>query len=236
MIERPGKIVAIGLNYMDHVRESGMPSRRPSRSCSRSSRRRVIGDGEEIRIPRELTERVDWEVELAVVIDREARNVSEADALVLRPRLHGRQRRLGARPAVRRRAVGAGEEPGHVLPARLRAGRRSTTRRTSSSTTHVNGELVQDSNTSEMIFGVAELISFCSHSFTLEPGDVILTGTPWGCRRVHGPEALAARTATWSSARSRASACCATRWWRSDEGPSPAIGRGGRRACSARAC
>jgi 5-carboxymethyl-2-hydroxymuconate isomerase len=47
--------------------------------------------------------------------------------------------------------------------------------------TRVNGELMQDSNTSEMIFGVAELISFCSRSFTMRPGDVLLTGTPWGC-------------------------------------------------------
>ena len=50
---------------------------------------------------------------------------------------------------------------------------------------------MQDSNTSEMIFGVAELISFCSHNFTLEPGDVILTGTPWGCGEFMEPEALA---------------------------------------------
>ena len=47
--------------------------------------------------------------------------------------------------------------------------------------TRVNGETVQDSTTAEMVFGVAELISFCSHSFTLLPGDVLLTGTPWGC-------------------------------------------------------
>ena len=47
--------------------------------------------------------------------------------------------------------------------------------------TRVNGELVQNSSTADMIFGVAELLSFCSHSFTLEPGDVLLTGTPWGC-------------------------------------------------------
>ena len=47
---------------------------------------------------------------------------------------------------------------------------------------------MQDSNTAEMIFGVAELISFCSHSFTLEPGDVILTGTPWGCGEFMEPK------------------------------------------------
>ncbi len=54
--------------------------------------------------------------------------------------------------------------------------------------TRVNGEVMQDSNTNEMIFGVAELISFCSHSFTLEPGDVMLTGTPWGCGEFMEPK------------------------------------------------
>ena len=68
-----------------------------------------------------------------------------------------------------------------------------------------------------MIFGVAELISFCSHSFTLEPGDVILTGTPWGCGEFMDPKRRS-RTATSSSARSRGSGCCATRWSRY-EGP-----------------
>ena len=57
--------------------------------------------------------------------------------------------------------------------------------------TRVNGEVVQDSNTSEMIFGVAELISFCSQNFVLDAGDVILTGTPWGCGEFMEPEALA---------------------------------------------
>jgi 5-carboxymethyl-2-hydroxymuconate isomerase len=54
--------------------------------------------------------------------------------------------------------------------------------------TRVNGETMQDSNTSQMIFGVAELISFCSHSFTLEPGDLILTGTPWGVGEFMDPK------------------------------------------------
>jgi 5-carboxymethyl-2-hydroxymuconate isomerase len=45
----------------------------------------------------------------------------------------------------------------------------------------VDGETVQDSSTAEMVFGVAELLSYCSRSFSLEPGDVVLTGTPWGC-------------------------------------------------------
>ncbi len=47
--------------------------------------------------------------------------------------------------------------------------------------TAVNARTVQDSSTSEMVFGVAELLSYCSRSITLDPGDVLLTGTPWGC-------------------------------------------------------
>jgi 2-keto-4-pentenoate hydratase/2-oxohepta-3-ene-1,7-dioic acid hydratase in catechol pathway len=47
--------------------------------------------------------------------------------------------------------------------------------------TRVNGEVVQEASTSEMVFGVAEIVSYCSRTFTLEAGDVILTGTPWGC-------------------------------------------------------
>ena len=54
--------------------------------------------------------------------------------------------------------------------------------------TRVNGETVQDSSTDEMVFGVAELLAFCSRSFTLEPGDVVLTGTPWGCGEFMDPQ------------------------------------------------
>ena len=78
MIERPGKIVAIGLNYMDHAKESGTePPKRPLIFAKFPTA--VINHEETIRIPRALTERVDWEVELAVVMGREASRVSEKD-------------------------------------------------------------------------------------------------------------------------------------------------------------
>ena len=54
-------------------------------------------------------------------------------------------------------------------------------------TTTVNGETVQDSSTAEMVFGVAELLAFCSRSFPLMPGDLLLTGTPWGCGEFMDP-------------------------------------------------
>jgi len=178
MIQRPGKIVAIGLNYMDHVRESKMePPKRPLVFTKFTTS--IIGDGDEIRIPRGLTERVDWEVELAAIIGETARNVSEADALsrvsgyTIANDVSARDLQFADVQWVRAKSLDTFCPLGSELvqlddPQSLRL------------TTKVNGELVQDSNTSEMIFGVAELISFCSHSFTLEPGDVILTGTPPG--------------------------------------------------------
>jgi 2-keto-4-pentenoate hydratase/2-oxohepta-3-ene-1,7-dioic acid hydratase in catechol pathway len=180
------KIVAIGLNYMDHVRESGMePPAKPLVFCKFTTS--LIGDGDEIRIPGGLTERVDWEVELAVVIDKEARNVSEADALsyvrgyTVANDVSARDLQFADVQWVRAKSLDTFCPLGSELvqvdePQRLKL------------TTKVNGELMQDSNTSEMIFGVAELISFCSHSFTLEPGDVILTGTPWGCGEFMDPK------------------------------------------------
>jgi 5-carboxymethyl-2-hydroxymuconate isomerase len=186
VIEKPGKIVAIGLNYMDHVRESGAePPARPLVFTKFTTS--LIGDGDEIRIPKGLTERVDWEVELAAVIGREARNVSLDDALsyvrgyTVANDVSARDLQFADGQWVRAKSLDTFCPLGSELvqvdePQNLKL------------TTKVNGELVQDSNTSEMIFGVAELISFCSHSFTLEAGDVILTGTPWGCGEFMEPK------------------------------------------------
>jgi len=186
VIENPGKIVAIGLNYMDHVRESGAePPAKPLVFTKFTTS--LIGDGEEIRIPKGLTERVDWEVELAVVIDRDARNVSEADALsyvrgyTVANDVSARDLQFADVQWVRAKSLDTFCPLGPKVvelddPQNLKL------------QTRVNGEVMQDSNTNEMIFGVAELISFCSHSFALEPGDVVLTGTPWGCGEFMEPK------------------------------------------------
>ena len=186
MIERPGKIVAIGLNYMDHVRESGAePPKQPLVFCKFTTS--LIGDGEEIKIPRSLTARVDWEVELAAIIGKTARNVSVEDALsyvggyTVANDVSARDLQFADVQWVRAKSLDTFCPIGPKVvqlddPQNLKL------------ITRVNGETVQDSNTSEMIFGVAELISFCSHSFTLEEGDMILTGTPWGCGEFMDPK------------------------------------------------
>ena len=184
---RPGKIVAIGLNYMDHVRETGMalPERPLVFTKFTTS---VIGDGDAIEIDRSVAERVDWEVELAVVVGRAMRNVEAADAL---DHVHGyavandvsaRDVQFADGQWVRGKSLDTFCPLGPPVPAAEIADPQALGLRT-----RVNGETVQDSTTAEMIFGVAELLAFCSRSFTLEPGDVVLTGTPWGCGEFMDP-------------------------------------------------
>lgn len=179
---RPGKIVAIGLNYRDHARESGMelPERPLVFTKFTTS---VIGDGDAIVIDRSVTERVDWEVELAVVVGRTMHRVAADDALdhvlgyTVANDVSARDVQFGDGQWVRGKSLDTFCPLGpRVVPAAEIADPQTLALRT-----RVNGETVQDSTTAEMIFGVAELLSFCSHSFTLEPGDLILTGTPWGC-------------------------------------------------------
>jgi len=185
--DRPGKIVAVGLNYMDHVRETGMEKpERPLLFTKFTSS--VIGDGDPIEIDARRTERVDWEVELAVVIGRLMRDVDAADALehvfgyAVANDVSARDVQFADGQWVRGKSFDSFCPLGGVVPAdrvpdpqvlRLR--------------TRVNGEIVQDSNTSEMVFGVAELLEFCASCFTLDPGDVVLTGTPWGCGEFMDP-------------------------------------------------
>lgn len=185
---RPGKIVAIGLNYMDHVREAGMTA--PERPLVFTKfTTSAIGDGEPIVIDRALTERVDWEVELAVVVGRAMRRVAVADALdhvlgyTVANDVSARDLQFGDGQWVRGKSldtfcpIGPVVVPASEIPDPQALGLR----------TRVNGETVQDSSTAEMVFPVAELLSFCSRSFTLAPGDVVLTGTPWGCGEFMDP-------------------------------------------------
>jgi 5-carboxymethyl-2-hydroxymuconate isomerase len=178
----PGKIIAIGRNYAEHAQETGsdLPTAPLIFAKLPSS---VIGPGETITWRESVTKEVDWEVELAVVIGRRARNVSEEDALKhvygytvandvsardLQLRIDSQWTRgksldtfCPVGPALILRS--AIEDPNNL-----------------NLWTTVNGEKVQDSNTRHMIFNVPHLISYCSHMFTLEPGDMILTGTPEG--------------------------------------------------------
>lgn len=179
---RPATIVAIGLNYLDHIRETGME--RPVRPLVFSKlRSSVIGPEEPIRIPTAITHEVDWEVELAVVVGSEARDVSEEEALehvfgyTAANDVSARDLQFSDGQWIRGKSLDTfcPLGPAVVTPEEFGDPQRAGLR------TRVNGETLQDSDTAEMLFGVRELIAFCSRSFTLLPGDVLLTGTPWGC-------------------------------------------------------
>jgi 2-keto-4-pentenoate hydratase/2-oxohepta-3-ene-1,7-dioic acid hydratase in catechol pathway len=185
---RPGKIVCVGLNYLDHIRESGAePPAEPLIFAKFPSA--VIRSGDPIPIDDELTKRVDWEVELAVVIGRTARRVDAADALdyvrgyTVANDVSARDLQFGDGQWVRGKSLDGfcPLGPEVVTPDEIPDPQALSLRTT------VNGEVMQDSSTSKMVFGVAELIAFCSRSFTLEPGDVLLTGTPWGCGEFMDP-------------------------------------------------
>jgi 2-keto-4-pentenoate hydratase/2-oxohepta-3-ene-1,7-dioic acid hydratase in catechol pathway len=178
----PRQIVAIGLNYHDHIRETGMETpERPLVFAKFPSS--VAGPADEIVADEGLTSQVDWEVELGVVVGRTMRGVATEDALD-----HVLGYTIGNDVSARDVQFSDGQwtraksfdtfcplGPAIVTPDEVGDPQALALH------TRVNGEVVQDSSTAEMIFGVAELLSFCSRSFTLERGDVILTGTPWGC-------------------------------------------------------
>jgi 2-keto-4-pentenoate hydratase/2-oxohepta-3-ene-1,7-dioic acid hydratase in catechol pathway len=186
---RPPKVVAIGLNYADHIRETGMA--RPERPLIFAKfPSSVVGPTDAIVIDPALTERVDWEVELGVVVGRRMRDVAASVALdhvlgyTVGNDVSARDVQFAEGQWVRGKSfdtfcpIGPVVVTADEIPDPQALALR----------TRVNGEVVQDSNTSEMLFGVAELLAYCSRSFTLERGDLLLTGTPWGCGEFQEPK------------------------------------------------
>jgi 2,4-didehydro-3-deoxy-L-rhamnonate hydrolase len=177
---RPGKIIAIGLNYRDHAAESGvaLPSEPILFAKYANS---IVGPGEPIVVPA-ATDEPDYEAELGVVIGQRARNISTAESLAYVAGytcvndVSARDLQLRTSQWTRGKAIDtflpcgpwlvtAEEVPDpQRLPIRCR----------------LNGELMQDSSTAQMIWGVADLVSLLSQTITLEPGDLLATGTPPG--------------------------------------------------------
>ena len=169
-VPEPGTIYAIGLNYAKHIEETGnKPPETPIVFVK--VRGSVSPPGGPIRCP-EVVRRLDYEGELTIVIGAGG----EIAGLLRRRRRH-RPGSAGARAA-----VDARQGRGHVLPVRAvghdrRRGSRPGRPRLR---TWVNGELRQDSSTADLIFGCEELVDFIAQTCTLQPGDLILTGTPSG--------------------------------------------------------
>ncbi len=192
-IADPGKIVAVGLNYVDHAAESGqvLPTEPLVFTKFSSS---IIGPGEVITWDTALTQAVDFEAELAVVIGRQARSITEADALsyifgyTCLNDVSARDLQFGDGQWVRGKSLDTFCPMGPVIvtadevpdPQALAIGCR------------VGDATMQEASTRDMIFGVAELVARLSRSFTLEAGDVIATGTPPGVGYFRDPQRLLA--------------------------------------------
>lgn len=186
----PGKILCAGANYYDHMAEMGFPGVKKETQrlffFFKPPRNAVVGPGASITMPRG-TQKYDWEIELAAVIGKTARYVTADKALD-----HIAGYTIGIDMSARDfnqapdqfykldwvagKATDGGCPLGPwIVPAEAFPDPQNIALRLS-----VNGETKQDSNTSQMIFSIAEQIARASEIMTLDPGDVILTGTPAG--------------------------------------------------------
>lgn len=181
-VARPRKIVCIGLNYHDHARESGMEIPKEPILFLKATNT-VIGPNDDVLIPRH-SQKTDWEVELGVIIGKEARylgsldeaaaciggyciahDVSEREFQLERGGQWSKGKSCDTFNPLGPWLATPDEIPG-VTSAAMKL--------------WVNGELRQNGNTGTMIFGPAHLIHYISQFMTLEPGDLISTGTPPG--------------------------------------------------------
>lgn len=186
-VPRPGKIVCVGLNYRDHAAETGKPVPTEPVLFAKFANS-VVPDGATVAIPA-ATQEVDWEAELGVVIGRRASRVSPGEALdhvagyTCLNDLSARDLQRSGGQWTRGKAIDGFLPMGPCLVTAAAVPDPSAL----AISCTVNGEVVQDSSTKEMVFGVAELVSIISQTMTLEPGDCIATGTPPGVGMARTP-------------------------------------------------
>lgn len=184
-----GKIIGIALNYHEHAVETGSrPTTEPHLFLKATSA--LCGANDPLLMPQGGT-KLDWEVELGIVIGRTATNVAEADATGFIAGYcllddaserafqieHGGQQHTKGKSAASFCPLGPWLLPATALPDPQNI----------KLWTAIDGQRMQDGTTAAMIYGVAALVSYCSHFMTLEAGDVIATGTPAGVGRGMNP-------------------------------------------------
>lgn len=179
-VPNPGKIICVGLNYRRHAEETGaaIPSTPVLFSKFNSA---LAAPGEPVPLP-DSAEKYDYEVELAVVMGQKAKHVSEADALnyVLGYSTANDVSARDLQLLTGQWLLGKTLDKFLPLGPYLVTAEEVGDPQKLNLQTWVNGELRQNSNTSDMIFTVAQIVSYISRYITLEPGDVIITGTPEG--------------------------------------------------------
>jgi 2,4-didehydro-3-deoxy-L-rhamnonate hydrolase len=187
-IERPGKIVCVGLNYRDHAAEQGVELPAAPLLFAKWPNT-LIGPGDPITVP-PLVTKCDYEAELGVVIGSTVARVSKENALeavrgyLCANDVTARDLQFGDGQWTRGKSVDTFCPIGpHLIPAAEIADPHALRIRAI-----VSGEVLQDSTTANLIFGVDEIISHVSRTATLEPGDLILTGTPAGVGAFRQPQ------------------------------------------------
>jgi len=188
-IERPGKIVCVGLNYRDHAEEQGVEIPAEPLLFAKWPNA-LVGPGEAIVIP-PLVTKCDYEAELGVVIGTRVKSVSKENALeavrgyLCANDVSARDLQFADVQWTRGKSPDTFCPVGPLVPRdeipdphalKIRA--------------IVSGEVLQDSTTANLIFGVDEVISYVTQTMTLEPGDLILTGTPAGVGVFRDPQRL----------------------------------------------
>jgi 2-keto-4-pentenoate hydratase/2-oxohepta-3-ene-1,7-dioic acid hydratase in catechol pathway len=183
-----GKIVCLGLNYRDHAEESGQEIPAAPLWFGKFSNS-LIGSRQDIVLPEAHPDYVDYEAELAVVIGRTANRVQEADALSYVAGampfndVSARDLQLQNPLWTSGKAVDTFAPCGPALVTLDEAGDLGAL----ALRTRINGNVVQEGNTSNLIFPVAAAVAWLSRTITLSPGDIIATGTPAG---VGGPQGI----------------------------------------------
>jgi 2-keto-4-pentenoate hydratase/2-oxohepta-3-ene-1,7-dioic acid hydratase in catechol pathway len=184
LFTNPGKIVCIGLNYRAHIQEANM--KLPSVPILFNKYNNALAAHNcTIKLPpRDVAYKFDYETELLIVIGKRARNVSEADALnyvagyCTAQDFSARDLQLET-PSVQWMVGKTLDDFGPIGPYFVSADLVGDPNNLKIET-HVNGELRQSSNTSRMIFNPQKLIAYITRMWTLEPGDIIWSGTPEG--------------------------------------------------------
>jgi 2-keto-4-pentenoate hydratase/2-oxohepta-3-ene-1,7-dioic acid hydratase in catechol pathway len=181
VVPRPGKIICIGLNYVEHAKEGNNPIPDYPAVFFRGPTS-LAAPGQPLLRPK-VSEKFDYEAELVIVIGHRARHLSEEDALscvagytcMNEGSVRDYQRKSTQWTMGKNFDRTGGLGPEIVTPDEIPQGPNALR-----ITSRVNGQTMQDSNTSDMIFSVPRILAILSEAMTLEPGDIIATGTPSG--------------------------------------------------------
>jgi acylpyruvate hydrolase len=198
VVPRPGKIVCVGLNYAQHIQEMGRQLPEFPTLFAKFSEA-LVGPNDDIELPPE-SDAVDWEAELAVVVGRRVRRASEQEAVAaiagftvlndvtVRDWQYRTPQWLQGKTFERTTPLG----PVLVTPDELTGGARPTL----TLRAEVDGETVQETKTDDLVFDPVTLVRYISTIVTLQPGDVLATGTPGGVGHARTPARYLQRGAT----------------------------------------